>query len=132
MPGNRPEANDVVFIGDSTCLCDAAQTRLFQQKTGRSAYNLGTVGVIGIDGYPHYPGAAYLQHHPKPKMLILCVTPKSIALPTVVLGQAFEQDRFLQFFGSDNGDFEPTAGNPVIVAIRRGILSQLCMPHRRV
>jgi len=47
---NSAEANDVVFIGDSTCLT-GVRTRQFEQLTGLSAYNLGTVFAIQIDGY---------------------------------------------------------------------------------
>jgi hypothetical protein len=67
------DANDIIFLGDSTCRTsmDPAQ---FQQLTGLSAYNLGSLRGIGPEGFV-ITAKAYLLHHPKPRVLVLCVTP---------------------------------------------------------
>jgi hypothetical protein len=67
------EYNDVLFLGDSTCRC-SIDPAMFQRSSGLSAYNLGSMGVLGIDGY-RLTLQIYLQHHPKPRAVVLAVTP---------------------------------------------------------
>jgi hypothetical protein len=94
------EANDVIFIGDSTCLCGIDPT-LFEHRTGLRAHNLGAIGFIGIDG----DGVVlrlYLQRHPKPRMVVLCVHPT--ALNTDVNEQwLWLRDRFHDIYGPKVG-----------------------------
>jgi hypothetical protein len=67
------EYNDVVFLGDSTCRC-SIDPATFQRLSGLSAYNLGSMGGLGLDGY-RLLLQIYLQHHPKPRAVVLAVTP---------------------------------------------------------
>jgi hypothetical protein len=67
------EANDVIFLGDSTCRTSIDPVR-FQRLTGLSAYNLGSLRGIGAEGFI-ITAKAYLLHHPKPRAVVLCVTP---------------------------------------------------------
>jgi hypothetical protein len=67
------EYNDVVFLGDSTCRCSIDPAE-FQEASGLSAYNLGSMGVLGMDGY-RLILQLYLRHHPKPRAVVLAVTP---------------------------------------------------------
>ena len=41
---------DVVFLGDSTCRC-SIDPAVFQKASGLSAYNLGSMGALGADGF---------------------------------------------------------------------------------
>jgi hypothetical protein len=67
------EANDVIFLGDSTCRTSIDPVR-FQRLTGLSTYNLGSLRGIGAEGFV-ITAKAYLLHHPKPRAIVLCVTP---------------------------------------------------------
>ncbi len=67
------ESNDVVFLGDSTCRC-SIDPAAFQRMSGLSAYNLGSMGGLGLDGY-RLLLQIYLQHHPKPRAVVFAVTP---------------------------------------------------------
>jgi hypothetical protein len=71
------ENNDVVFLGDSTCLMDLDPRRV-KEVAGRSAYNLGTLGWLAPDGHLAVL-KAYLQHHPKPKLLVYTIWPGELA-----------------------------------------------------
>ncbi len=78
------EANDVVFLGDSTCLTGLDPVA-FQQSSGLRAYNLSSMGVLGIDGLTVML-KHYLEHHPKPRMVVLCPHPWALSMPPVQLG----------------------------------------------
>jgi len=67
------EYNDVLFIGDSTCRCSIDPV-VFEQASGLRAYNLGSMGALGMDGY-RLLLQVYLEHHPKPRVAVLAVTP---------------------------------------------------------
>jgi len=67
------EANEVVFLGDSTCRT-SIDPAPFQRLTGLSAYNLGSLRGIGAEGFV-ITAKAYLLHHAKPRAVVLCVTP---------------------------------------------------------
>jgi hypothetical protein len=67
------EYNDVLFLGDSTCRC-SIDPAVFQRASGLSAYNLGSMGALGMDGYQLIL-QIYLRHHPKPRAVVLAVTP---------------------------------------------------------
>jgi hypothetical protein len=64
------ESNDVVFIGDSTCHDGVDPARL----PGLRCYNLGSLGSIGPVGI-FLTTKAYLDHHPQPRAIVLCVSP---------------------------------------------------------
>jgi hypothetical protein len=67
------EYNDVLFLGDSTCRC-SIDPAVFQRASGLSAYNLGSMGALGMDGYQLLL-QIYLRHHPQPRAVVLAVTP---------------------------------------------------------
>jgi hypothetical protein len=71
------EANDVIFLGDSTCHDDIDPARL----KGLRSYNLGSVGSIGPLGIL-LTANAYLSHHPKPRAIVLCVSPLRFEVST--------------------------------------------------
>jgi hypothetical protein len=73
---NSNEANDVLFIGDSTCRCGVDSKR-FTKLTGLTAYNLGTAGSTGIWGN-YITLNLYLAHHPVPRAVVLCISPISL------------------------------------------------------
>jgi hypothetical protein len=68
--------NDVVFLGDSTCRCSIDPAEL-QKASGLVAYNLGSMGALGVDGY-RIILQLYLEHHPKPRAVVLAVTPDDL------------------------------------------------------
>lgn len=69
---------DIVFIGDSSCLMGVIPSRI-EQRTGDSAWNLGTVGSLSTKGHARIL-EMYLKRHAssKPK-LVVCV----LAQPTL-------------------------------------------------
>jgi hypothetical protein len=67
------EPNDVVFLGDSTSAFDIDPVRL-ERLTGLRTYNLGTMGALGPLGFL-VTLQAYLKHHPKPRLVVLCLWP---------------------------------------------------------
>jgi hypothetical protein len=68
--------NDVVFLGDSTCRCSIDPAE-FQKASGLVAYNLGSLGGLGIDSYRMIL-QLYLEHHPSPRAAVLAVTPDDL------------------------------------------------------
>jgi len=70
------EYNDVVFLGDSTCRC-SIDPAAFERASGLKAYNLGSMGMLGIDGF-RLILQIYLQHHSKPRAAVLAVTPDDL------------------------------------------------------
>ncbi len=64
------EYNDVIFLGDSLCHDDIDPARL----TGVRSYNLGSQGSIGSGGLL-ITAKGYLDHHPAPRAMILCISP---------------------------------------------------------
>jgi len=64
------EANDVIFLGDSTCHDGIDPRRL----SGFTSYNLGSVGGVGPAAIA-LTAQAYLKHHPKPRAVVLCLSP---------------------------------------------------------
>ena len=67
------ERNDVIFLGDSVCRTGLDPVT-FERSTGLHAYNLGIVGDLG-PGVMRQILEAYLAKHPKPRLVILCVSP---------------------------------------------------------
>jgi hypothetical protein len=89
------EKNDVVFIGDSTCVAEIEPT-LFEQRTGLRAYNLGVAGALGYDGYEILL-QAYLEHHPKPQIIAFCLHPSALSVQSE---PRWVGDRFANIYGS--------------------------------
>ena len=67
------EANDVIFIGDSTCRVAIDPSR-FHKLTGLQAYNLASEGGIGPTGLL-ITAEAYLSRHPSPRVIVLSMSP---------------------------------------------------------
>jgi hypothetical protein len=105
---NNDTANDVIFIGDSSCR-SGLDPRLFERLSGLKAYNLGSFGSLGM--WAHLLTLkTYLAHHPTPRVVVLCVSPSSVLKPvpdrpdpftipvqTTTAGQLYE--RFLRVYG---------------------------------
>jgi hypothetical protein len=64
------EYNDVIFLGDSLCHDDIDPAKL----PGLRSYNLGSQGSVGSLGIL-LTAKAYLDHHPAPRAVVLCVSP---------------------------------------------------------
>jgi hypothetical protein len=80
------EMNDVVFLGDSTCRM-GIKPELFSRISGLSGWNLGSMRRIGSYGYA-ITVALYLQNHPAPRAVVLCVNPLLFeADPTALDGE---------------------------------------------
>lgn len=67
------ERNDVLFLGDSACQHDV-DPALFERSTGLRAYNLGLFASAGPAVFAPIT-ELYLAHHPRPKLIVLCVSP---------------------------------------------------------
>ncbi|MFI5351166.1 MAG: hypothetical protein ACHQ2Z_16600 [Elusimicrobiota bacterium] len=91
------ESNDVLLLGDSTCLMDLDTLRL-TRATGRTAYNLGTLGSLGSDGHLQIL-RDYLRRHPKPRFLVYTIWPAELTAGS----HADEgvKDRFIWTYGPE-------------------------------
>jgi len=70
------EANDVIFIGGSTCR-SGLDPRRFEKLTGLRAYNLGSFASLSVWAQLATL-KAYLEHHPTPRAVVLCISPAEI------------------------------------------------------
>ncbi len=70
---NSTEPEDVIAIGDSTGL-NGFVPDIFTQRTGLRSHNLCLIGPMGVSAY-RVCLERYLDHHPKPKTILLCVSP---------------------------------------------------------
>jgi hypothetical protein len=77
---NSSEANDVLLLGDSAMRC-GLDTPLFESLTGTRAYNLATAAAMGVDGN-ELVLRKYLEHHPKPRVVVFGAYPWCIAWAT--------------------------------------------------
>jgi len=93
------EKNDVIFLGDSTCLVGLEPNK-FEQLTGLKAYNLSSVGVIGMAGF-NIVFRDYLQHHPKPRVLVFCVHPALLPVSATQLQPRMIMTQFFWAYGGD-------------------------------
>ncbi len=92
------EANDVIFLGDSACRHDVDPSA-FEKLTGLKAYNLGTVGAAGQQTLL-LTARAYLANHPKPRAIVICMTPVSFAPREVKDGDKLPL-RFAESYGEN-------------------------------
>ena len=129
---NSSESNDVVFLGGSTC-STGIETKRFEQLTGLSAYNLGAVGQLSIDGYALLL-EMYLEHHPPPKVIVLCLLPFEVgptriprSLPVAEPGRepTTAHDRFLWCYGRPGAYPRPSHANPMRYYVSQGLLVAL-------
>jgi hypothetical protein len=110
------EANDVIFLGDSTCAFDIDPV-LFGRLTGLRAYNLGTMGVIGPTAY-RITLQAYLAHHPKPRLVVLCLFP-FVGEIEVLYRFGDVAPRFIENYGPEVADAVPFHTG-ILYFIKRG------------
>lgn len=100
------ERNDVIFLGDSVCRTGLDPLQ-FERLTQLHAYNLGIVGDLG-PGVMLNIAQAYLARHPKPRLLVLCVSPvgleRDIPWYWVKL-----RDHFVNCYGFDTDDLRAQA-----------------------
>ena len=73
---NSDEYNDVIFLGASAAQAGLA-TRSFEEQTGLSAYNFGTVINLEPDGQLEM-FKVYLDHHPAPNLLVYLAFPRDL------------------------------------------------------
>lgn len=112
--------NDVVFLGDSTCRC-SIDPIVFQRASGLSAYNLGSMGALGVGGY-HLILQLYLQHHPKPRAIVLAVTPDDFDVNVSELrGDWLDRFRWSYSFDRKSTIHLPRSLESVMFLARRGM-----------
>jgi hypothetical protein len=95
------EYNEVIFLGGSTCTVGVDACR-FERETGSTAYNLGGQGYIGLGGYLVI-GERYLEHHPRPKVLCLCIHPRELWWDYDERDQKDVRRRFYLAYGEGEG-----------------------------
>ncbi len=129
---NSSERNDVVFFGDSTCL-SGIEISEFQRQTGLAAHNLGTIGMIGMEGFCLLM-QTYLEHHPAPRVAVLCVLPNEVGPPLTVRKAAGAAngsrsknitERFFWCFGKAGSYPRPSHPSPVSYYVSQGLLTIL-------
>jgi hypothetical protein len=112
------EPNDVVFFGDSTCRNGIDPKRL----NGFSSCNIGSARGLGPKGMA-VTIFAYLTHHPRPKAVVMCVSPFCFEVDTGTAGGEFPV-RFVANYGPEVPGVLP-AIESVSYFIRRGAVSSL-------
>jgi hypothetical protein len=122
--GNR-ESNDVVFLGDSTCLAGIDPRRL----TGLRGYNLGSQGSLGPVG-TLITAKAYLENHPLPRALVLCFTPFRFEVETGAAGGPLPA-RFVASYGPEVQGVVPLKRS-VDYFLKRGAAGMLAEAERDV
>jgi len=103
------EKNDVIILGDS-CPHSGIDPVYIEELTGLRAYNLASLGFLGIDGI-FVTAQAYLSNHPAPRVIVLSLGP--VTLSNCYAHQAF-CEQFVRVYGrktgfaaSDEGYLEP-------------------------
>jgi hypothetical protein len=91
------EMNVAVFIGDSACVSGIDPKRL-----PFPAYNLGTQRGVGPSGFL-ITAEAYLHGHPKPRAVVLAVTPFCVETDPTSLGSGEYSDRLESAYGPELG-----------------------------
>jgi hypothetical protein len=102
------EDNDVIFVGDSGLRCGVRTTE-FERETGLKGYNLGNQGLIGIVGQTQIINS-YLVHHPKPRLIVVCILPSELTPGDLKYWPQEERDvrsRFLWCYGPGTEDMRP-------------------------
>jgi hypothetical protein len=98
------DANDVIFLGDSTCRT-GIDPRVFERLTGLTAYNLGSLRGVGASGFV-ITLKAYLLHHPRPRAVVLCVTPTCFEVKAGTLDGPLAQS-FASNYGPEVSEIVP-------------------------
>jgi len=114
------EANDVLFLGDSSCYA-GIRPRQFEQATGLKAYNLGLPGLIDSEGFALVV-RSYLEHHPKPKLVVACFHPWTLDKPSYAPEL---RDHFLWCYGSGTEFARPAHEDALRFYARQGVWNLL-------
>ncbi|HEV3304303.1 MAG TPA: hypothetical protein VG055_31930 [Planctomycetaceae bacterium] len=86
-----------MFIGDSTCV-----SGIDPKKLPFAAYNLGTQRGVGPSGFL-ITAEAYLHGHPKPRAVVLAVTPFCVETDPTSLGSGAYSGRLESAYGPELG-----------------------------
>lgn len=95
---------DVVFVGDSSCLMGIVPQRIMEQ-TGLPAWNLGTVGSMSTHGHARIL-ELYLQRNSstKPKLIVSYFAPPTLLRTSEQVAQLGVFNRFQEWLhGTDAG-----------------------------
>ena len=103
------EDNDVIFVGDSA-LRFAIRTPQFEQESGLKGYNLGSAGLVALSGYTRILDVYLSSSHPKPRLVVLGLTPTTLNLGDIGYRPQEERDiksRLLWCYGPGTEDMRP-------------------------
>jgi hypothetical protein len=119
------EANDVVFLGDSTCRC-GIDPASFERFSGLRAYNLGSQGKAGPVAFA-LTADVYLSKHPMPRIAVFCVSPLVCEMGGGDRREVQMQRRLFANYGPEvGGALPPYEG--LLYFIKRGSLTALAAP----
>jgi hypothetical protein len=118
------ETNDVVFFGDSTC-----RDGIDPKRLSLSAYNIGSARGLGPNGMA-VTVMGYLLHHPKPRLVVLCVSPFCFEVDIGTAGGDFP-DRFVANYGPELSGVVPITDS-FSYFIKRGAVSVIDGKAREV
>jgi hypothetical protein len=122
--GSR-EANDVVFLGDSTCFTGIDPLKL----SGLRAYNLGSQGSLGPVG-TLITAKAYFENHPPPRAFVVCFSPFRFEASTGYAGGILP-GRFVASYGPEVKGVVPLQKS-VDHFLKRGAVGMLAEAQRDV
>ena len=111
------EYNDVIFLGSSAALAGVMPV-LFEERTGLRAYNLATVASVGPDGELDI-FRAYLENHPKPKMVVYAAFPPDIKQARPAVPEF--RERFIRSYGRALKVQEPPPPRNPIFYLEEGV-----------
>lgn len=109
------EPNDVIFLGDSTCLFGISPVQ-FDALTGLRSYNLGFPGMQGAQPLI-LVFRRYLEHHPKPRAVVVCAWPLVLDGPQA---EPATYERFMWCYGHGDEWPRPTHTDEIREYARAG------------
>jgi hypothetical protein len=109
------EKNDVIFLGDSTCHDDIDPSTMALRS-----YNLSSLGSIGPLGIL-LTATAYLDHHPKPRVVVLCIYPLRFEVGSGSAGGHVIRRLIANYGPEVDGVVPPQEG--IAYFVRRGALT---------
>lgn len=119
------EYNDVVFFGDSACGNGVDPIRL-RRLAGLQSYNLAVPG-IGARASPTTL-RGYLARHPKPKAIVLCLSPLGLEVDSDPWSDALR--RLVTYYGLEIDGIVPLTDS-VPYLVRSGARTALAHPDYR-
>ena len=112
------EPLDVLFIGDSACSFGIDPATI-ERLTGLRTYNSGLTGWMGPDSFRLLLDN-YLGHEPKPRLVVLCVSPFLFGVDVAAVDQGTGA-RFLAAYGQSAALW----GDRALLFAKRGALRVL-------